>query len=257
MDDAGAADRRRAAGRGATQVLAAEAPWPACGSLWPARLARGGRLVRRGRGGAAAPRPARDLRGQGRGCQLPDSALTLTGQARPDRPAHRRHALMIYDYKTGAPPTKQQIDHFDKQLLLVAAMAERGGLRAAWAARGASPASPISASARSRRCRRISWPRIRWPRSGTSLRAADRGAIGDPQGLYRPPRAGRQTAIGRRLRPPRPLRRMGRHRDPADAGGRAMIRDATTPPRRQVTGRRSGPLHLAVGQCRARARRGC
>ena len=35
--------------------------------------------------------------------------------------------LHIYDYKTGTPPTKDQQVHFDKQLLLEAAMAERGG----------------------------------------------------------------------------------------------------------------------------------
>ena len=37
--------------------------------------------------------------------------------------------LHILDYKTGTPPTKKQQEQFDKQLLLAAAMAERGGFR--------------------------------------------------------------------------------------------------------------------------------
>ncbi|MFD2844087.1 RecB family exonuclease [Paracoccus cavernae] len=52
-----------------------------------------------------------------------DFALT----ARPDRidtlPDGRVH---IYDYKSGKPPTDKQIAHFDKQLPLEAALAERG-----------------------------------------------------------------------------------------------------------------------------------
>jgi RecB family exonuclease len=35
--------------------------------------------------------------------------------------------IYIYDYKTGAAPTKEQQTYFDKQLLLEAAMVERGG----------------------------------------------------------------------------------------------------------------------------------
>jgi ATP-dependent helicase/nuclease subunit B len=34
--------------------------------------------------------------------------------------------LLLIDYKTGAPPSKDEQTHFDKQLLLLAAMAESG-----------------------------------------------------------------------------------------------------------------------------------
>ena len=37
--------------------------------------------------------------------------------------------LLIIDYKTGAPPSEKQQREYDKQLLLAAAMAERGGFR--------------------------------------------------------------------------------------------------------------------------------
>ena len=37
--------------------------------------------------------------------------------------------LHILDYKTGTPPTEKQQQQFDKQLLLAAAMAERGGFK--------------------------------------------------------------------------------------------------------------------------------
>ncbi len=56
---------------------------------------------------------------------MPGWAFALT--AKPDRidelPDGRLHIL---DYKTGAPPTAKQQKAFDKQLLLEAAMAERG-----------------------------------------------------------------------------------------------------------------------------------
>ena len=51
--------------------------------------------------------------------------------ARPDRiDLLNDGQLHIYDYKTGTPPTKPQQDHFDKQLRLEAAMAERGAFTA-------------------------------------------------------------------------------------------------------------------------------
>lgn len=40
---------------------------------------------------------------------------------------HEDGRLIIYDYKTGAPPDKGEQTHFDKQLLLEAAIAEAGG----------------------------------------------------------------------------------------------------------------------------------
>jgi len=56
--------------------------------------------------------------------------------------------MHIYDYKTGTPPTAKEQKSFDKQLLLEAAMAERGGfgeigpvkvMRAAFIGLGSTP----------------------------------------------------------------------------------------------------------------------
>lgn len=52
--------------------------------------------------------------------------LSLT--ARADRiDATTGGAFILYDYKSGTPPTKKQQAHFNKQLLIEAAMLERGG----------------------------------------------------------------------------------------------------------------------------------
>ncbi len=106
----------------ADEVLAEDVPWPAARALWRARLDR-----------AAGPFLAREAASDGvpvmietKGAVgLPAVGFTLT--AKPDRidllPDGRLHIL---DYKTGAPPTQKQQSAFDKQLLLEAAMAERG-----------------------------------------------------------------------------------------------------------------------------------
>lgn len=108
----------------ASEVLEAEAPWPAARILWLAKLGRvadtflDGEQDRRERG-----RPfAMEVRGR---LALPDIGFALTGTAdridvAPDG------ALYIYDYKTGQLPTKKQQETYDKQLLLEAVMAEMG-----------------------------------------------------------------------------------------------------------------------------------
>ncbi|MCA0271782.1 MAG: double-strand break repair protein AddB [Proteobacteria bacterium] len=54
-------------------------------------------------------------------------SLDFTLTARPDRiDLLQDGRVQIYDYKTGKPPTFPQQTHFDKQLRLEAAMAERG-----------------------------------------------------------------------------------------------------------------------------------
>ena len=61
--------------------------------------------------------------------------LLLVGYAdRIDR-KNNGGGVVIYDYKTGAPPSAQQQSKFDKQLLIEAAMLEQG----AFAQIGASP----------------------------------------------------------------------------------------------------------------------
>ncbi|HSF64664.1 MAG TPA: double-strand break repair protein AddB, partial [Paracoccaceae bacterium] len=107
------------------QVLADEVPWPAVRALWQARLAR------------AAPFFLTIDRQGGTPVVVEKAGkVTLTGlpftlTAKPDRidllPDGRAHVM---DYKTGSPPSKAQQKAFDKQLLLEAAMVERGAFAA-------------------------------------------------------------------------------------------------------------------------------
>lgn len=60
--------------------------------------------------------------------EFPALGFTLSGEAdRFDRDAEGR--LIIYDYKTGDPPTHKQINTYDRQLLLEAMMAEKGAFQ--------------------------------------------------------------------------------------------------------------------------------
>ncbi|GHD98284.1 helicase [Defluviimonas sp. 20V17] len=104
-------------------VLDAEIPWPAARRLWRARLERvADWFLMREAGRKGAP-VLIERKGS---VTLEKADFRLT--ARPDRidrlPDGRLHLL---DYKTGNPPTPKQQQSFDKQLLLEAAMAERGG----------------------------------------------------------------------------------------------------------------------------------
>jgi ATP-dependent helicase/nuclease subunit B len=110
------------------RVLAAEVAWPAARRFWRARIAKiAGRLMRdeARRRLLGAPMVIED-RG---GVDLAGLPFRLT--AKPDRidltPAGE---AVIYDYKSGAPPSPKQQKLFDKQLFLEAAMAERGGFPA-------------------------------------------------------------------------------------------------------------------------------
>ena len=72
---------------------------------------------------------------------MPGFDFILTGKPdRIDRLDDGR--LLLIDYKTGDPPTPKQQAHFDKQLLLLAAMAEAGGFKACHRKR--SPGSSMS-----------------------------------------------------------------------------------------------------------------
>ena len=106
----------------ADAVLAEHVPWPLARAVWRARVGKaaeafiafststGGETVLMEKRGAAT---------------LPGMDFTLTGKPdRIDRLADGR--LLLVDYKTGDPPTAQQQAYFDKQLLLLAAMAENG-----------------------------------------------------------------------------------------------------------------------------------
>lgn len=119
----------------ADQQLGASVPWPVDRQLWKARLARvadrflDGEARRQAEG---TPYP-RERRGT---FPLEDLGFTLIGAAdRIDRLHDGR--LAIYDYKTGTPPSRDQVRHFDKQLLLEAVMAEAGAFDGV-------PASPVA-----------------------------------------------------------------------------------------------------------------
>ncbi|UZD90733.1 double-strand break repair protein AddB [Cognatishimia activa] len=108
-------------------VLAQNVPWATARSLWKARIDRiSDQFV--------TDEKNRQNRGKPIGFEataktdIPQLGFTLTGTAdRIDRT--KTGDLMIYDYKTGAPPTPAEQRYFDKQLLLEAAMAEKGGFR--------------------------------------------------------------------------------------------------------------------------------
>ena len=110
-------------------VLDAEAPWPAARRLWLARLGRVAdwfldtEAARQARGRPVAweVKGRLDLPGAGEGVHL---------TARADRIDRADGAVILYDYKTGTPPSRNTQVHFDRQLLLEAMMAERGAFEA-------------------------------------------------------------------------------------------------------------------------------
>ncbi len=107
----------------AAAVLEQSTPFPSARLLWLARLDRAANHLLRN-----------DAKYDGIPVQIEQQGATLVGQTgftlygTPDRidllPDGRLH---LVDYKTGTPPTKAQQEAFEKQLLLAAAMAERGG----------------------------------------------------------------------------------------------------------------------------------
>lgn len=108
----------------AERVLAEETPWPSAQRLWLGRIARiADRFVLAEGARSEKARPIVLEKAGGIHLGAPDFTLT----ARPDRIDQAEDGtLHIYDYKTGTPPTKDQQKYFEKQLLLEAAMAERG-----------------------------------------------------------------------------------------------------------------------------------
>ncbi|MFV2002168.1 MAG: PD-(D/E)XK nuclease family protein, partial [Paracoccaceae bacterium] len=105
-------------------VLAREAPWPATRALWRARLERiADRFVEdehhhRKIATALAFEQSGSL-------WLADLDFTLTAKAdRIDRTPDGQ--FVVYDYKTGAVPSKGDIRNYEKQLLLEAVMVQDG-----------------------------------------------------------------------------------------------------------------------------------
>ncbi|MFN3279037.1 MAG: double-strand break repair protein AddB [Paracoccus hibiscisoli] len=110
------------------QVLADEVPWPAARAFWQARIARiADRIVADELARLAEGTPM-VVEHRGR-VAIPGMGVTLT--AKPDRiDLLTDNRVVVYDYKSGTPPTDAQLRHFDKQLMLEAAMARRGGFDA-------------------------------------------------------------------------------------------------------------------------------
>ncbi|MDP4034391.1 MAG: double-strand break repair protein AddB [Pseudorhodobacter sp.] len=109
----------------AEQVTASDAPWPAARALWRARLERAADFFLT----AEAAQGGRPVLLETSG-EITLTPLPFTLTAKPDRidalPDGRLHIL---DYKTGTPPTPKQQAQFDKQLLLEAAMADKGAFK--------------------------------------------------------------------------------------------------------------------------------
>lgn len=122
----GPGDQRALLLRIADEEMAKAIPWTTARRLWRARLDRAaGWFLAQEAKRQGAPVLTEQ---QGR-VLLPALGFTLT--ATPDRvdelPDGR---LVIFDYKTGSIPSEKQVGVFDIQLLLEAAMAERGGFAA-------------------------------------------------------------------------------------------------------------------------------
>ncbi|MBR9890134.1 double-strand break repair protein AddB [bacterium] len=102
-------------------------PYPTTRHLWQARLSRVAEwFAETERARQAIARPAHfEIMGH---AEIPALGFTLRGKA--DRiDIDDRGGAHLYDYKTGAAPTESQQRHFDKQLLLEAAMVERGAFK--------------------------------------------------------------------------------------------------------------------------------
>lgn len=118
-------DRRARLLAVAQDVLVEEVPWPTARRLWMARLAKVADIFladELARHAVALP-----LKGEQLGTlKLTAPDFTLTAKAdRIDLTDDGRY--VIYDYKTGAPPTESRQKVFAKQLLLEAVIAEQAG----------------------------------------------------------------------------------------------------------------------------------
>ena len=116
-------------------VLVQNVPWAEARMIWQSRLERvADRFITAELSRRALARPsALEVKGA---ATLDDLAFTLTAEA--DRiDTDDQGNLYLYDYKTGSAPTKAVQRHFDKQLLLEAAIATQAGF-------GDLPPSPVA-----------------------------------------------------------------------------------------------------------------
>jgi ATP-dependent helicase/nuclease subunit B len=112
----------------AAQVLADAVAWPAAQRFWLARIERIAASFSRSEVARAREGSPAVIEKSG-SVRLESLDFTLT--AKPDRiDLLRDGRVRIFDYKSGEPPSKEEMAAFDKQLLLEAAMAERGAFEA-------------------------------------------------------------------------------------------------------------------------------
>ncbi len=108
-------------------VLADEAPWPAARVLWRSKMERVADVFLHDEVTRLSLAEPVGLERQG-ALWFGDLDFTLKAKAdRIDQTPDGRY--IVYDYKTGTPPTKKQLQYFDKQLLLEALMAEVGAFK--------------------------------------------------------------------------------------------------------------------------------
>ena len=107
------------------EVLLEEAPWPTARCIWRAKLERVVDWFLKGEEDRAKLATPFALEEKG---AAKVGKLDLILVAKADRLDRSKDGLTyIYDYKTGKPPSENQQIHFDKQLLLTAAIVERAG----------------------------------------------------------------------------------------------------------------------------------
>ncbi|MGB3148556.1 MAG: PD-(D/E)XK nuclease family protein, partial [Paracoccaceae bacterium] len=108
----------------AERHLSADIPWPATQRLWLAGIAAiADKFVA---DEAKRVERAMPVLVEGEGA-IDLAAVPFRLTARPDRiDLTDEGELIVYDYKSGIPPSEKQLKLFDKQLSLEAAMAERG-----------------------------------------------------------------------------------------------------------------------------------
>lgn len=109
----------------AEAVLADRVAWPLARTIWLSRLAKAADAFIAFSSSTGGEPVLLEEKGA---LLVQGLEFTLTGKPdRIDRLADGR--LLLIDYKTGKPPTPDEQEHFDKQLLLLAAMAEGGGFK--------------------------------------------------------------------------------------------------------------------------------
>ncbi len=122
----------------AAQQLETRCPWPAVRLQWMARMEQVAPFFLNDEATRQSNATFKLAEGWGE-AEVAKTGVTLTCKA--DRfDVTGTGEVLIYDYKTGAVPSKLQQENFDKQLLLEAAMVERG----AFAALGPMPVAGAS-----------------------------------------------------------------------------------------------------------------